>query len=97
MSYSVYILYSAHTGKFYVGYTADVEKRLKEHLNPIQPKYTSRVDDWEIYLVIKCNSKTHAIKLERYIKKMKSSVFIQSLKSDEIKRQDIVIKLASDG
>ena len=31
--YFVYVLYSKSRNKFYVGYTGDLEKRLKAHLN----------------------------------------------------------------
>jgi putative endonuclease len=82
--------------KYYVGVTTDVDRRLQEHLNPIYSKYTSQTNDWEVYLVIPCFTKTHALRLERFIKKMKSKSFIQSLAQDDAKREAILSKTASD-
>jgi putative endonuclease len=96
MDYKVYILYSALTDGYYIGVSSEVEMRLNQHLNPIHTKYTSRAGDWTIFLVLNCQSKTHALRLEKFIKKMKSKRFIQSLKEDEFKRNSVIIKTASE-
>jgi len=96
MNYKVYILHSEKISKYYVGITMDVTKRLEEHLNPIYTKYTSQTDDWIVFLELDCLNKTHALKVEKFIKKMKSSKFIQSLKDDPSKAESILTKLASD-
>ncbi len=93
MNYKVYILHSEKISKYYVGITMDITKRLEEHLNPI---YTSQTDDWIVFLELDCLNKTHALKVEKFIKKMKSSKFIQSLKDDPSKAESILTKLASD-
>ena len=45
MDYTVYILYSVLIDKFYVGYTNNIERRLKEH-NRRKGKYTDRGIPW---------------------------------------------------
>jgi putative endonuclease len=96
MNYKVYILYSEVLLKFYVGVTQDVEKRLHEHLNPIHSKFTSKAEDWKIFLELECSNKTHALKVEKFIKKMKSKAFILSLKDNPEKAKSIIEKFASD-
>ena len=96
MSYKVYILFSEVLSKFYVGVTQDVEKRLHEHLNPIHSKFTSKAEDWKVFLVLDCSNKTHALKVEKFIKKMKSKAFILSLKNSEEKARSIIAKFESD-
>jgi len=43
-------------------------------------KYTSKADDWELFLTIDCKIKQQATNIESHIKKMKSKVYIQNLK-----------------
>ncbi|ANE52537.1 GIY-YIG nuclease family protein [Flavisolibacter tropicus] len=81
MPYLVYILYSEKLNRFYVGTTDDAERRLLEHNTAhYQDAYTVKGIPWTIYLTIACTNSEQAYKLERFIKKMKSSVFIQKLK-----------------
>ena len=88
-----YILYSKQIDRFYIGQTVDVESRLIEHKSKTYSQaYTAITNDWELYLVIKCENKTQAIKVERFIKKMKSKSFIISLKQREEKIEDILKK-----
>jgi putative endonuclease len=73
----IYILYSKTLDKFYVGETSDVDFRLKLHLQKAFPKsFSKSADDWILKLAFKCDSRNDAIYLERFIKKMKSKVFI---------------------
>jgi len=43
-------------------------------------KFTSKANDWELFLWIPANNFIHALRLERKIKGMKSSVYITNLK-----------------
>ena len=54
----------------YTGYTTDIERRTKEHKAGINSKYTKAkgFDKLEVYF--KANSKSDAMKLEYYIKKL---------------------------
>ena len=76
----VYIIYSKKSDKYYVGETTDVEQRIHWH-NSHYFKRASTViaDDWELCLSINCKNIQQARKIEKYIKQMKSRVFIEKL------------------
>ena len=98
MRYYVYVLYSATLNKFYVGQTEDIDRRLEYHNNPIESrKFTAKGRPWELKLVIECESRGHAIALERFIKRMKSQAFIRKLILDENLRNDILLKTGKSG
>ncbi|EKD56232.1 MAG: hypothetical protein ACD_58C00258G0001, partial [uncultured bacterium] len=48
VNYYIYILKSKIISKTYVGYTSDIQKRLKEH-NSASNKYTSKFKPWELF------------------------------------------------
>ena len=79
--HSVYIIYSHHLKRFYIGETSDFENRLEQHnLGFYYNAYTKKANDWEKFLLLECSNKSHALKIEKYIKKMKSVTFIKNLK-----------------
>ena len=49
-------------------------------------------NDWISYLVIDCEDRAHALRLESFIKKMKARKFIESIKLNPNKLNDIVLK-----
>ena len=77
----VYILYSRKLDRYYIGQTnLKPEERLNQHNNRLNPNsYTSNGIPWELYLILECNSRTHAQKVEQHIKKMKSKKYINNL------------------
>jgi len=77
----VYILYSHSVDKYYVGHTADVEKRLWEHNNPIgKSKYTAKFFPWEMVLHFPVSpARADAMKIEKFIKSQKSKIYILKL------------------
>jgi putative endonuclease len=78
---TVYVLYSRSLDRNYIGYSDDFDKRLSFHLNPIESrKFTSKADDWEVFITIECISKSQGIKIEKHIKSMKSKTYINNLK-----------------
>jgi len=78
MDYIVYILYSALIDKFYVGYTNNIERRLKEH-NRRKGKYTDRGIPWALSYTESFSSKTEAMTRESEIKSKKSRSYIENL------------------
>ena len=76
----VYILYSAKLDKFYIGQTTDLNNRLQQHNDPNSSYSTKGGQPWVIFLTMHCKSISHAMKLERHIKNMKSKKFILDLK-----------------
>ncbi|MFV0604577.1 MAG: GIY-YIG nuclease family protein [Niabella sp.] len=71
----VYILYSQKLDRFYVGYTADIEKRLTEHRSGIST-YTSKATDWELKYQKGFATRELAMEYEKSIKKKKSRKYI---------------------
>lgn len=71
----IYILYTKEYDKYYVGYSADPQRRLEE-LNT----YTSKYRPWETKAVFACGEEEReAIRMERLIKKQKSRKLIEKL------------------
>lgn len=76
----VYIL-KDEAGKFYIGSTSDLERRLRQHqLNHTQT--TSRMINPKLVLKQECETLAHARTIERKIKKMKRKDFIEKMIAD---------------
>ena len=77
-----YILWSPSLKKHYTGITTEtVNRRIQKHNEAFYgKKYTSLVKDWEVYLSIECESTSQMHQIERHIKRMKSSKYIENLK-----------------
>jgi putative endonuclease len=88
-----YILYSKKLNSFYIGATSEeVDIRLYKHNNKSYGKhrYTAKTEDWEIFLILEAKNYSHAIRLERKIKSMKSKTFIRNLKKYPELRQKTI-------
>jgi putative endonuclease len=76
----VYILYSERTDRYYVGHTNDPQRRLIEHNTTNDNKFTTKFRPWEMLLSFEVSeSRGEALKMERFIKKQKSRLFIKRL------------------
>ena len=73
----VYILYSEKRSRYYVGQTADIDKRLKRHNLGIVPSAKSGAP-WELVLQIEVLSRSEALVLERRIKKRGAKRYIDN-------------------
>ena len=83
MANFVYIIFSESKNQFYIGESVNPVERLNQHNSGFYENSRTKIAiDWELFLTIECNSKTQAIKLERFIKKMKSRKFILKLKEN---------------
>ena len=67
MTYTVYIIFSNQTNKFYVGQTEDFEKRLPRH-NYGLVKSTKTGIPWKVIHTIACNNRSESMILESRIK-----------------------------
>ena len=76
--YTVYILYSQILDRFYVGYTNNIDRRLREH-NRKKGKYTDKGIPWELKYTESFEEKIEAKNREAYIKSRKSRIFIEEL------------------
>lgn len=77
--YSVYILKSKKNSQYYVGYTNDLDARLKLH-NANKVQATKNLGPWEIFYSEQFQTEQEAIKRERQIKSWKSRRAIERLK-----------------
>ena len=64
----VYILFSEKSSRYYVGQTADIDKRLKRH-NQGLVRSTKGSIPWKLVLQIEVSNRSEAVVLERKIKK----------------------------
>ncbi|MCF6306512.1 MAG: GIY-YIG nuclease family protein [Flavobacteriaceae bacterium] len=76
----IYILHSSSLNKYYVGETPNVEIRLQQHNNHyFKTNFTKNANDWNLKLSYQCSNKQKAVFLEKFIKRMKSKVFIEKV------------------
>ena len=73
----VYILYSEKRSRYYVGQTADIDKRLKRHNLGVVPSTKSGAP-WKLVLQIEVLSRSEAVVLERRIKKRGAKRYIDN-------------------
>ena len=81
--YTVYILQSKKNGRYYIGHTSDLQKRLIEHNNG-QTYSTKNHIPWEVVFQKYFNDKGYAQHIELKIKRMKSRIFIENLINNKI-------------
>ena len=74
----IYILKSSKNGKYYIGSTHNLEKRLKEH-NSGKTRSTKKLTPLEIVYTESYSTNKEARKRELYIKNRKSRKYIESL------------------
>jgi putative endonuclease len=79
MPYTVYVLYSELYNKHYIGYTSDIESRLKSHNELATKGYTIKYRPWKIIYTEEYNEKNEAIKREKFLKSGKGRDFIKTL------------------
>ena len=78
MSYSLYILKSKVSGRYYVGTTVDRESRLARH-NGGKSLSTRAERPWEIVYIEEYSTRGEAMKREKQIKSWKSRKAIEKL------------------
>ena len=78
MPFFVYILFSPHKDKFYIGFTSVLENRITRH-NQKSKGFTGTTNDWEIVYSESYSTKFEAMTREKQIKSWKSRSKIQQL------------------
>jgi putative endonuclease len=76
MIYSFYIIESGKNGKFYIGQTKDINDRLKRHNNG-ESLVTKYGIPWRLIKLENFNTRTEAIKRERYLKSLKNKNYLK--------------------
>ena len=66
--YFVYILYSTTSGKTYVGFTNNVERRLQEHNYTESSGFTLRYRPWTLIRTENYDTKQEAMAREKFLK-----------------------------
>ncbi len=79
MPYTVYVLYSELYNKHYIGYTSDIEIRLKSHNELATKGYTIKYRPWKIIYTEEYNEKKEAMQRERFLKSGQGRDFIKTL------------------
>jgi putative endonuclease len=93
MSHFLYILHSKTSSKFYVGETHDVQERILKHNQHEYANAFSKIaNDWTLAISFECNDRSEALFLERFIKKMKSKIFIEKIIQNPEILSDILSK-----
>jgi len=76
----LYILHSQKHDLYYVGQTHDMAQRVERHNNHIYKGAFTKIDEnWKVVLELQLENKAQALFLERFIKRMKSKVFIRKI------------------
>ena len=90
-----YTIYSAHLDRYYIGACqGGLDERIKAHNTSKYGShhFTAKANDWELYLALPCKDYSHAIRLERKIKSMKSRKYLENLKKYKEMRERIIIE-----
>jgi putative endonuclease len=89
----LYIIYSKSQNKYYVGETNNIEERIVKHnTHYYNNSFTKIAEDWELKFTFEFENKEDAIYLEKFIKKMKSRVFIEKIINNPEIVKDILLK-----
>jgi putative endonuclease len=92
-----YVIYSPSIDRYYSGITTEeIQTRLFKHNSSFHGShFTSAASDWELRLLISCDSYTIARKIELYVKRMKSRKFIEKIIQDSTERDFLISKIKS--
>ena len=74
----VYLIQSEVDSSFYIGYTSNLELRIKQHNNG-ESIYSRRKKPWKMVYSEEFENKTFALKRERFLKKQKNKDFYYQL------------------
>ena len=73
-----YILYSKRIGKYYVGQTKNLVRRLGDH-NAGKTRYMKSGIPWELIYYLECTTRSEAVKIERKIKSRGANRFLKDI------------------
>ena len=71
MEYITYILYSKSYNRYYIGYTNNIEIRLKQHSDG-RNSWANRYKPWVVVCQNKHQTRAEAMKEEKYLKSLKN-------------------------
>jgi putative endonuclease len=88
--YHLYILYSRSIDQYYIGHTNDLDDRLSRH-NDGKSLATKRGVPWVLKFRIPFQTRSQAMKAERWLKRMKSRVMIEKVINGEIDLKRVTV------
>jgi putative endonuclease len=78
MPFFVYLLQSEVDQSFYIGFSEDLQRRLEQH-NAGLSTYTALKTPWKLVYFEQFDSKTEALKREKFLKRMRNRAFYERL------------------
>ena len=88
---AVYIIYSASLDRFYTGSCENFQERFGQHLTAVYPQaFTTKAQDWSVYLLLDQLTYSQARSIETHIKRMKSKKYIMDLKRHDALKEKII-------
>ncbi|KMQ72027.1 GIY-YIG nuclease family protein [Chryseobacterium koreense] len=94
MKYFIYILFSESSMIYYVGYTTDVSNRFVQHNEISLNSFTSKHRPWKLVAAFEVlGDESEAMRIERFIKKQKSSKFIEKIIDSNTELTGVLSKL----
>jgi len=79
--YYVYALYSREYNTIYIGYTSNLDQRIKAHNHPLNRGYSGKFRPWELLYSETHDDKKTAMKREKQLKTAQGREFVKSLLS----------------
>jgi putative endonuclease len=79
----LYILQSERSGRYYVGASDELERRIEQHNNPQNnpSRWTRGGGPWKLVFAQEFSSSGKAQRAEKFVKRMKSRAFIEKIAS----------------
>ena len=91
--FSIYIIYSNSADRYYIGYSKNVPKRVEKHNSSPFKTYTSKYRPWVLKVSFNVGEdRGIALKIEKFIKKQKSRIFIEKI-IDNIDNDEFISQL----
>ncbi len=92
----VYILFSKKIDKYYVGFTTEsvADRLVKHNEGYYDNKWTEAGKPWDLVFTITCENPMQARNIERHIKSMKSTKYIQNLIKYPEMTQKLLLKFS---
>lgn len=84
--FNVYVLYSPGHSKIYIGYSSDLEGRVRSHNELGHKGWTIKFRPWVIVHTEQFSDKAKALSREKELKGAKGREWIWSLINDKIKK-----------
>ena len=89
----VYLIYSPSADRFYIGHSSNPWRRVDEHNQYGFNTYTSKFRPWNLKSIFSVESKSQAIRLEKFIKSQKSRRSIEKLVNPEFEPDGYLAQL----